>query len=429
MQEKMYNLYLVISKLAGNSVRRAICQENGMDDLKAVSIKFGGRNTIVQLVSDIMGYNKSNTVDKFKKTAEKLVTVKSNVVIRHQIDNAKVFVESIVKSKDSRNCQRYLVDYLMAERYFKEAYDYDVLHHVNAKKSSVEKAKAVIRDMYSLNFLSGFFFDGPCPKLDQHLKEQLCSRAFDPLYSCTTEEKTMELMQKKYLKEFSSRKEAYISDATDTERFFRAENMRRRLDATNKPAVRAAEEKAIQNSANPAMNVDLYRSMFIQLPTERRKRRFRNLKHMNSDILTCHKKELNYKQQYANIEYKTKHSFIQDCYTDKLGQAKGIDTNRQYFNFEANMYRKLWDIDKPIVYKQGKLYFPDGAIAAVEKGRPPFETLHKINAIYAALFGFGPDDISNPTDWLFNSIRAAYTDEGVALYRMAMVEARLKGRT
>jgi hypothetical protein len=118
-----------------------------------------------------------------------------------------------------------------------------------------------------------------------------------------------------------------------------------------------------------------------------------------------------------------------DSYADRIKQGQGIDTNRQFFNFEANMYRKLWNIDKPIVYRNGKLIFPDGAIAAVENGKLPFETLHKINAIYAALFGFGPDDISNPTDWLYNSIRAAYTDEGNAMYRMAMIEARLKGRT
>lgn len=429
MQEKMYNLYLVISKLAGNSVRRAICQENGMDDLKLISIKFKGKTQLTKLVNDIMGYTKSNAIEKFKPTAAPLFTVNSSVTIRHAVDKDKVFVESILKSKDARNCQKHLIDYLMAEKYFNEAYDYDKLHHNNSKVSAVEKAKAVIREVYSLNFLSGFFFDEACPKLDQQLKEQLCLRAFDPLYSCTTEDKTIELMQKKYLAEFSSRKEAYVSDSTDTERYFKAENIRRQLSATDKPAVRAAEERAIQNSANPATHVDLYRAAFIQLPTEKRKRKFINLKHYHSDIITCRKQDISFKKQYAEIEFKTKHDYIMDSYADRIKQGQNIDTNRQFFNFEANMYRKLWNIEKPIVYKQGKLYFPDGAIAAVENGQMPFETLHRINAIYAALFGFGPDDISNPTDWLYNSIRAAYTDEGNAMYRLAMIDARLRGRT
>lgn len=429
MQEKMYNLYLVISKLAGNSVRRAICQENGMDDLKMISIKFKGKTPLVKLVNNIMGYTKSNAVETFRATSAPLFSVNSEVTIHHEIDKDKVFIESILKSKDARNCQKWLIDYLMAEKYFHEAYAYDKLNHNNSKVSAVEKAKAVIREVYSLNFLSGFFFDDACPKLDQQLKEQLCFRAFDPLYSCTTEEKTMELMQKKYLADFSSRKEAYVSDSTDTERYFRAENMRRSLSATEKPAVRAAEERALQNSANPASHVDLYRSAFIQLPTEKRKRKFINLKHYHSDIITCRKQDISFKKQYAEIEFKTKHDYIMDSYADRIKQGQGIDTNRQFFNFEANMYRKLWNIEKPIVYRNGKLIFPDGAIAAVENGKLPFETLHRINAIYAALFGFGPDDISNPTDWLYNSIRAAYTDEGNAMYRMAMIEARLKGRT
>lgn len=429
MQEKMYNLYLVISKLAGNSVRRAICQENGMGDLKAISVKFKGKNPLAKLVGDIMGYNKSNAVERFKSVAAPLFSVNSSVAIRHQVDKDRVFVESILKSKDARNCQKYLIDYLMAEKYFNEAYAYDKLNKSNTKIAAVEKAKAVIREVYSLNFLSGFFFDEAGPKLDQNLKEQLYMRAFDPLYSCTTEDKTMELMQKKYLAEFSSRKDAYTSDSTDTERYFRAENMKRRLSTANKPAVRVAEAKAVRNSANPASNVDLYRAAFIQLPTEKRKRAFINLKHYHSDVITCRKKDISFKRQYADIELKTKHNYIMDCYADRVKTGQGVGMNRQFFNFEANMYRKLWGIDKPIIYRQGQLLFPDGAIAPVDNGKMPFETLHKINAIYAALFGFGPDDISNPTDWLYNSIRAAYTDEGNAMYRLAMIDARLKGRT
>ena len=52
-QNKMHNYYLIVSKLAGNSVRRAICQENGFDDIKTVSIKFSGREPMIKFVGDV----------------------------------------------------------------------------------------------------------------------------------------------------------------------------------------------------------------------------------------------------------------------------------------------------------------------------------------------------------------------------------------
>ena len=46
--------------------------------------------------------------------------------------------------------------------------------------------------------------------------------------------------------------------------------------------------------------------------------------------------------------------------------------------------------------------------------------------MYASLFGFTADDMQG--NWLYDSIRRAYTDEGVANYRLALINAREKGK-
>ena len=428
-QNKMHNYYLIVSKLAGNSVRRAICQENGFDDIKTVSIKFSGREPMIKFVGDVMRCSKGNVVATHKQRANDMLFATSSQPMNHEIDKGQVFTESVVKSKDARICQRQLVNYLMAETYFIHAFEYDKKYGSEDKYSAVDKAKAKLREMFSLNFLSGFIFDkAKCPVFDQTLKDQLSERAFDPLYSCTNKDVTDKLVRDKYKKDFCSEESIFSNSPEAIDRYFNVQKFKEQIDGSVNEAVDESFAKAVTRSANPASAVDLYRDAFLKMPTAPRRRKFINLKNRNSDIITCPMRKLGQKKQYADIEYKTKHDFIMDCYKDRLPENSNIEEARHYFNYEASMYRKIVRLDSSVAYKQGKLYFPDGAVAAIPSDMKPYEILHKINAIYAALFGFTGEDIANPTDWLYNSIRSAYTDEGVALYRQAMIEARMRER-
>lgn len=426
----MYNYCLIVSKLAGNNIRRELCRENGFSDIKIVSVRFRSRNVVANLVSDIMAYNKMDVVSHFKEAALASISVSCSQKINHPIDYGSVFVESVLKSKDARNCQRQLVDYLVAELYFRQAYEYDVNHGMNGKYTAVDKAQAKIRELHSLNFLSGFIFEkGKQPVMDLTLKDQLAHRAFNPLYSCTTSEMTNELVRNKYKNNFSSFESEFTGDSDKVDRYFNVRDAQRKINGSINAAVDTVCNKILSRSPYHISDMDFFKSFFVKMPTVKRKRRFLNLKNRNSDIITCSFKVLDKKQQYNDIEYKTKHSFIFDCHKDRLPKVSNIEESRHYFNYEAAMYRKIMRLESSITYRQGRLHFPDGSVAVVPLNVQPYEVLHKINTMYAAFFGFSGEDLANPTDWLYNTIRSAYTDEGVALYRQYIIDIRRKSRT
>ena len=427
MQDKAFNYYLIVSKLAGNNVRRALCQENGFSDIQIVSVRFRSKNEIANLVRDIMAYSKMDAVNHFKEIAGVLLSVSCSQKINHVIDFGRIFVESVLKSKDARNCQKQLVDYLMVEIYFSEAYEYDKNHGMNGKYTAVDKAKAKVRELYSLNFLSGFIFeDAKCPIMDLTLKDQLAHRAFNPIYSCTNLEMTNELVRKKYKNDFSVFKSDFTGNFDQIDRYFNVYEFKKQMDNPINAVVDNFCNKALSHSVNPINDMDFFRSFFVKLPTAKRNRKFVNLKNRNSDIITCPLRKLSQKKQYNDIEYRTKRNFIFDCYKDRLPKVSNIEESRHYFNYEAAMYRKLMRMESAIAYRQGRLHLPDGSIVAVPLNMQPYEVLHKINIVYAAFFGFTGEDVANPTDWLYNAIRAAYTDEGVALYRQHIIDIRLK---
>lgn len=430
--EKTYDFYLTVAKLAGNNIRRAISNANGMSDISFIIVKINGRKYVADLTGNIMAYTGRNAVSTYKTKANSVIKTETNgVVLSHFVDNGKAFVESVVHSREARNCQRILINYLMAERYFNEAYNFDVTHNDN-KMSAVKKAKIILENKYSLSFLSGFFFDEACPKLDAQLKENLYKRAFDLRYSYATLDSTLKLAQNKYLQDFSSRNDDFLMSVDEIRRRFKAENISSRVTGQTDTTVNKSMLKAVNRSAKPANSIDLYKSAFVKLPTRKRKRAFRNLKWVNKDIFLCRPGTLDSKNGYAEIEEDNKHSFIINYYKRLFEKQESSDSNEKRFlyNCECKMYRHIWHTQERISYTQGFLYFPDGAVAKVnfDNNETAYDVLHRINCIYAALFGFTPDDKTSPTDWMYDSIRSAYTDEGIAMYRKAMIKARRQGR-
>lgn len=428
LRSNIRNIYLVTAKQAGNNVRRVICLENGFPEITAISVRYKGKDKLVDLVDHIMRYTRSDAVPRYEKQAMSMLTVASKSEIKHSVDVGSTFVESVLRSKDARNCQKQLVDYMMAEFYLREAFDYDKAHNTTGRNSAVEKAKLVLTQMYSLNFISNFIFDGEQPVLDANLKEQLLDRAFDPLYSCTTFDKMTELANKKYIRDFTSRKDFFSHTEAEVAQELHREAIESRIDHVDPPAIKERIGKVINRHPKPSFGKDLYRSLFVKPSTMKRRRKFINLQQRHADILECSKARLAYKKQYASIDYGTKHNYINNYYAEDYREGPNNSKERYYFARENQMYGFIWNTSAVVTYKGGRLYFPDGAVSIVEDGMEPYEMLHRINAIYAALLGFTADDIGDTKDWMFNSVRSAYTDEGNAFFRLKMIEAREQGR-
>ena len=90
------------------------------------------------------------------------------------------------------------------------------------------------------------------------------------------------------------------------------------------------------------------------------------------------------------------------------------------------MYQYIWQTSGAVYSRDGSIYFPDGRAIAIPSAMSDYEFFHKINTVYAALFGFTSDDAVGGSNWLIDSIRSAYTDEGNALYRLAVIDERTK---
>ena len=432
MQEKIYNMCLAIAKMAGNNLRRSICRENGQTDTRSIAVKFKDKNELTDLVDEVMKATKPDTSNVFNRRVAQQLIIKARVRILHEIDNGSVFTESVLKSKDARICQKKLIDYMMAERYFKEAFEYDAVHP-GMSPSAMDKAKQIIEGMYSINFLSNFYFPiGKPPFMDEGLRERLMDRAFDPMYSFSNEEKLSDMMQKKYLKDLSSKKEYFSAEESSMRKTFALDSFMQKLRRTKTAELEKRERDIAAHSLNPITKPDLYHEVFQKMPVQKRKRRFLDIKSRNKDILLCPKRQLSDKWNFSDSDCKVKNDFIHKCYMDMLesestGTPSEKDISRYLFKKEAEMYRNLRSIEGAVSYKKGCIYLPDGSISVPVKDMEPHELLHKINTIYAALFGFSGEDVKD-SDWLYNAIRASYTDEGVALYRLSMIQARKEGR-
>lgn len=425
MTEKAYNLYLRMTRLACNNVKTEICKINGLQDESLVQIRIRHKDRLVSFVEQVI-QNPTNAVALYSDKITPLLSVTVKTQLAHTLTASVVFIESIIKSRDARVCQKRLIDYAMAEMYMVEAYNYDMKHPYNqVADSAIEKAKEVIVKLYSINFLSNFSFDGGIPRFDDEMRESLQKQAFDPRYSFTTKEANEKLIHKKYVSEFGGRKDYFLMDAAERKQAFKIDSIKgvgksskSALDFLNKP------DPSVDDTT---MLTELYKGSFANLPLQNRRRKFVNLKVRNRDILLCPKRNLATKRQYANIESLTKRHYIYDFYDDQM-PVEAVDTADYYYRQELHMYQYMWNTAGIIHNKNGKLYFPDGTSMQIPKSMEAYEFLHKINTVYAALFGFSPDDMKGGKNWLYDSIRRAYTDEGTADYRLAMIDARLRGK-
>ena len=171
----------------------------------------------------------------------------------------------------------------------------------------------------------------------------------------------------------------------------------------------------------------LYQTSFANIPLQKRRRRFVNLKSKNRDVEICPENALGVKRQFSQIEATTKHTYIMNYFNDNM--QLGSDRSSYYFEQEAWMYKYMWQTDGIIYAQSGNIYLPDGTAIAIPDSMTDYEFFHRINTVYAALFGFTPEDAVGGANWLIDSIRSAYTDEGNALYRLTVIDKRLENIT
>ncbi|MBO5435636.1 hypothetical protein J6A31_07570 [bacterium] len=417
-----------MAKLACDNVRDELCKINNIQNNSKVQIRVRNKNDLVKLVEKIVT-NPVNAVALFSKDVGQMLILKSEVMLQHSLSTGVVFVNSVLMSRDARICQKQLVDLMVVEMYFKEAYNYDKRHKCEIiADTAIETAKTVIKRLYSPRFLNNFIFDGYTPRIDDGVRSMLERQAFDVRYSFVKSDSSISIARKRYELELGNRRDFFLMSSAER----RIQN-----DKSDARAVgilnRSHKTKALKEAPySPDDNVitELYQGAFAKLTLRNRIRKFVNLKARNRDILICPTKNLSVKRQYATVDALTKHKYIYNYFDDVAPKnvKNSQDKSDYYLEQEIKMYQYMWSTKEPIYCQDNKLYFPDGTELDIPPQTPVHHFLHKVNTTYGSLFGFTPDDMRGGRNWLYDSVRRAYTDEGVAEYRLAMISAKLKGK-
>lgn len=418
MNEKSYNMYLRMVKLACRNVRAAVCQENGITEKDQVQVKVRDRDGLVNIVAAIMqSPDSAETI--YASRVEKRVVIVTDVKLLHAVDTTTVFIQSILKSRSARICQKQIINYLMAERYLDAAWDYDQQHPM--QKKALTAAKEVITQKYSLNFLGGFIFDDR-PRVEPHILVGLKSQAFDARYSLVTEDQNDKMVDRKYAMDLGARNDVFLAASPVS---FSVNTVKSAQDTSQKSMI----DVFIKRSKKSETDIisQLYTTSFADMPLQKRRRRFVNLQSKNRDVELCPERNLSIKRQFSQIEATTKHTYIMNYFNDHIGSAE--DRRLYYFDQEAWMYKYIWQIEGNIYSQAGNIYLPDGKALSIPDSMTDYEFFHRVNTVYAALFGFTDSDVVGGNNWLIDSIRKAYTDEGNALYRLSIIDKRLEAIT
>lgn len=428
MNEKAYNMYLKMIKLGLLNVKSEITRLNMFNEGE-LQVKIRGKDTLIKYVEAIVKDPK-NAVANYKDKVDRLIVTRSNKPQIRTTSASTIFIESVIKSREARVAQKHLIDYSLAERYLQEAWEFDSKNPgLRRGETAIDKAKEVIAKTYSLNFLSNLVTNAGNPHLDETVKENLIKKAFDRKYSFATQETTQHVIRKRYQAEFVPRLSLFTLKNEARENALKIDAIR---SSSKTPAAKRSPFHSVKETAvtsETLMLTELYKGTFAALPFTNKRRKFVNLKLRSNDILVCPIRNLAIKKQYSDIESMTKHTYIYDFYRDQMpSNLDETDAAQYYFRQENHMYQYMWGTKNSVHYQSGRLYFPDSTNVIVPPEYKPYEFFHKVNATYAALFGFGPQDVRGGKFWLYDTVRKAYTDEGTADYRLAMIEARLSGR-
>lgn len=420
MDKKMENVCLRVTKLACVRVAEHLAGINGLKDASEIKIRVKDRDALMQIVAAIIQKGHS---EQYQDRIEAVLSVKSAAKLKHDVNWVRIFLQNVDACRDARVCQKRILDLLAAEQYLLAAYEYDVKHR---SSKAMQLAKKVVIRLHSERFLEGFPLFGK-PKIDAGLKSSLSKRAFDTWYSYTSSESVIAMAKNRYLSVYRNRKDFFLTGAAPE-----SQGLQNRTAARH-----AVQAKAVipvpEKEAEPVMDMRLleylYGTGFADMPLKGKRRKFVNLAVRSKDVRDMPRRMLVTKKRFLTIESLTKHSYIYGFYEDHI---KGVLTGEAVFQYylqkEAEMYQVIRYMQDNINLDRNIFYFPDGVSLQIPAGQTAYDFLHKVNTIYAALFGFSQEDSRGGGMWLEDSVRSAYTDEGVADYRLGIVAARLSGQ-
>ena len=191
---------------------------------------------------------------------------------------------------------------------------------------NVEYAKSVIIDRYSLNFIGGFLLTER-PRIEPTILNGLKTQAFDERYSLMTEEQNAKIADRRYAREFESRTDVFLASSPVS---FKVDTVK---DTEQKSMIDVFINKS--KTSETDIIAQLYQTSFANIPLQKRRRRFVNLKSKNRDVEICPENALGVKRQFSQIEATTKHAYIMNYFNDNM--QLGSDRSAYYVEQEVWM--------------------------------------------------------------------------------------------
>ena len=421
------------AKLAVTNLKKEMARVNRISDPTRIEVRIKDSDGLCKIAASAMA--SPATAHDYDKAAAKRILVSSGVFGLKTSAAGHVFVESILSTLRCRTAHRRLALLKSGERWFNMARDIDrgsdVRETIAARANLGENIGSTVKP-YALNaakdharlafgtgFLKSFDFDDGPVRINHKVKQQLEQQAYNPDFSVYTREMTDALALNTYQKSFAPRVGVFSVKIKDTEP----------APAEKKPVIKPAPlptpKKQLRSMDFPA----IYGREFADLPTKGAKRHFINLKACVNDVFICRKESLYSKRQFAEIEFASKHNYIMDYYDDNMPEEYNAPGRKQdyYMLCENEMYKRIWHRKDGIKFKNdGRIYFPDGFVMRISKDEDPHVFMHRVNAAYAAMFGCLDSDVQGGEAWMLDTVRRAYTDEGLAEYRLVVINARLE---
>lgn len=406
MDKSASNIATRIAELACRNLAAKLCRVNDIRNYSVIRVRVVNRDALLEAVWAVC--RGAQIGSQAKKIADS-VAVTSKRKLQHTVNKRAVLAESVAASVEARSCQKKLVTLFAAEEYLRVAYDYD---RDSPERSASRTAVQALAAMHSDRFLDNFILKGR-PQVDPGVKARLADKAFDRRYAFSSELDIRSVAHDKYMSKLFTRDDFFLSK----------KNARART-VNNVPVG--------SHQSTDEIDIKLFRRLnvmeFAEMPLHNKRRKLVNLNARSRDIFECPVPVLPSKQRFLLIELRTKRSYIYSCYNNGLRVGMNRkETAEYYMRREAEMYQEIWHTDESIYCDGETVTLHTGMTFPVPEGRAPYEVLHEINAVYAALFGFTADDASSCGSWASRSARQAYTDEGLANYRYAVTNARLSG--
>lgn len=410
MTDKETSIALKTARLACRNLAAELAWVNGMKTAAGIKILVRGKNKLLAAVWDVMhGVRPEDRYDAAKRS----IHIQTAAKLEHSVDAARVFLQSVEYSADARVCQRRLLDVWPAAKLLQAAYEFDSSRNGS---QAMDTACRTIQNMCGPRFLENFIFVGR-PDVDPRLQDDLIRRAFDSRFSFTSQSSIQAMAESRYQKLYLAGRPFFVAGGGGG-------------GDVLTPASPIPSTAVRTGGMNINLLYALYRGEAVRQPLTGAVRYMVNLPMCCQDICAMPLRMLETKRKHLLIDVQSRRSYILSYYSDlHRGRMTGDALSLHYIQKEAEMYQTIWNTNGVVLAGPDAVILPDGTSIAVPRDTETHLFLHEINTVYAALFGCDPNaDQKGGVHWLEDAIRKAYTDEGVADYRVAIATARLEGR-